>query len=1092
MNATKNTPARCLRILCVFALLSASACLCLFAQSTPPEYFKNLRWRMIGPFRAGRVVAVAGVPGNSTDFYFGAVDGGVWSTSNAGTVWKPIMDGQPVGSIGALAIAPSNAKVIYAGTGESDIRSDLASGNGVYKSTDGGASWKNIGLRDSRQISRILIDPNDADVVYVGVLGHAYGPSEERGVYKSVDGGATWKRVLDKGPEVGISDMAMATGNSRVLFAGTWNAHRPTWSTYAPLEGPGNGLYRSTDGGATWSQLSGHGLPEGAWGRAGVAVSPDGRRVYAVISVQAVISEQKDEKKQSGLYRSDDGGDTWTFANADPRLTSRGWYFNCITIDPGNPDVLYIPNVALYRTEDGGKTISIVRGAPGGDDYHQIWVDPKDSAHLLLGVDQGATISLDRGKTWTTWYNQPTAQLYHVTTDHHFPYTVYGAQQDSGAVAVASRTDHGEIDARDWSQPGGSESGYIAIDPRDEDILYLSGAYGDVQRFDRRTSFSQNVTPWPLGGFALEIAKRKYRDPWTPVLVFSPADTRSLYLGTQYVMKTVDGGLHWQQISPDLTGADLGAGAHATTTGATTAENAKQRGYGVVYTLAPSPLNAPEIWAGSDTGLIHLTIDGGKTWSDVTPQGLPTWSKITLIEASHYDPAVAYAAVDRHRLDDDKPYLYVTRDYGKSWRLSVDGLDASSFLNVVREDAKQRGLLYAGTEFGMYASFDDGNHWQPLQMNLPATSVRDIDVHGDDLVIATHGRSFWILDDIAPLRQTVEARKAAAAWFYAPAEAVRVDNDSFLGTPLPPEEPQAKNPPSGAIFDYLLKSPAHSVTLQIYDQHHQLVRHFSSADTSADRSREKQEHHHAALPIAERWFPAPQTLDTTAGAHRFVWNLASGGSEAGADDDDADEGAGAPSGPRVAPGVYTVQLTVDGESMQQTLRVAMDSRVQAIPAELQQQFELGQKIYAEALRSRKAMAEIQSVQEELKKLKSSVAQDAKLAPEVERAQASIAQIVGADDEQKGTAREEEQPGLSQASAGLGTVLRVVKSGHRSAPASALEIEKQMNALANERIAQWSGFKSTQLAQLNAELHQANLKPVQITEIEREVEYLMTR
>ncbi len=1066
----RNSRSRRSRITCALILFSAIACSWSFAQTTP-EYFNDLHWRMIGPFRAGRVAAVAGVPGGGTDFYFGGVDGGVWKTTDAGTVWKPIMDGQPVGSIGALAVAPSNARVIYAGTGESDIRSDLASGNGVYKSTDGGATWKNVGLRDSRQISRILVDANNPDVVFVGVLGHAYGPNAERGVYKSTDGGATWKRVLDKGPETGISDMAMAA-DGKVLFAGTWNAHRPPWSTYAPLEGPGSGLYRSTDGGATWTQLDGHGLPAGDWGRVGVAVSPDGRRVYTVISVQ------KDDKKQSGLYRSDDGGDTWTFANADPRLTSRGWYFNCIAIDPRNPDVLYIPNVALYRTEDGGKTISIVRGAPGGDDYHQIWVDPRDSAHLLLGVDQGTSISLDRGTTWTTWYNQPTAQLYHVTTDHRFPYTVYAAQQDSGAVAVASRTDHGEIDGRDWFVPGGSESGYIAIDPRDEDVIYLSGTYGDVQRFDKRTSSSQNITPWPLGGFALDIAKRKYRDPWTPVLVFSPADKTSLYLGTQFVMKTVDGGLHWQQISPDLTGAH----PQADTSGPTTAENAQQRGYGVVFTIAPSPLNAAELWAGSDTGLIHITTDGGKTWSDVTPKGLPAWSKISLIEASHYDPGVAYAAVDRHRMDDDTPYLYITRDYGKTWSNSVDGIAPSSFLRAVREDPEQRGLLFAGTEFGIYASFDDGSHWQPLQLNLPVTSIRDLEVHGDDLVIATHGRSFWILDDITPLRQTAEAQKAASAWFYAPAEAMRIDNDRFLGTPLPPEEPQAKNPPSGAIFDYLLKSPAHTVTLQIYDQHHQMVRHFSSA--------EKTEAHHPPLPIAERWFPAPQVLATTAGAHRFVWDLASGGS--GSAEEDDDEGPGTPSGPRVAPGTYTVQLTVDGQSLQQTLRVAMDPRVRATPAALQQQFEQAQAIYDEAVSSRKAMAEIQSVQAELKKLESSVAHDTKLAPEVERAQTSLAQIAGGGDDQPGSAEHEKQLGLSQASAGLGTVLRVVESGHRSAPASALEINQQMSALAKERIAQWSAFKSGPLAQLNANLAKANLKPVQVTQIEHEVEYLMTR
>jgi photosystem II stability/assembly factor-like uncharacterized protein len=432
------------------------------------------------------VVAVAGVPGDPATFYFGAVNGGIWKTSDAGTVWKPIFDNQPVGSIGAIAVAPSDPKTIYAGTGESDIRSDLSSGNGVYKSVDAGSTWTHEGLEDTRQISRIVVDPRDPNVVYVSVLGHAYGPNEQRGVYKSVDGGTHWAKVLDKGSEIGISDLAICSHNPQLLFAGTWNTHRPPWSTYAPIDGPGGGLYRSKDAGKTWSGLN-KGLPEGDWGRVGVDVAPDGKRVYALI-----------QAKKSGLYRSDDGGDTWTLVNADPRLTSRAWYFNSVAIDPQNADVTYIPNVALYRSEDGGKTISIVRGAPGGDDYHQIWVDPKNSDSMVLGTDQGTTVSLDRGQTWSTWYNQPTAQLYHVITDNQFPYIVYGAQQDSGSAAVPSRTDHNQITARDWFPAGGSESGYMAPDPKDPNIIYLSGTYGSVSRYNRRTGLSQDVTPWPV------------------------------------------------------------------------------------------------------------------------------------------------------------------------------------------------------------------------------------------------------------------------------------------------------------------------------------------------------------------------------------------------------------------------------------------------------------------------------------------------------------------------------------------------------------------------------------------------------------------
>ena len=570
----------CVRRVCCSAILVFAALIlnrAAAAQTVSPDLLGGLQWRLIGPFRGGRAAAVTGAPGGGAVFYFGSVDGGVWKTTDAGITWNPIFDGQPIASIGALEVAPSNPNVLYAGTGESDIRSALSSGDGIYKSTDGGQSWKNIGLRDTRQISRIVIDPRNPDVVYVGALGHAYAPNAERGVFKSTDGGANWTHVLDKGANVGISDLAIAAASPNILFAGTWNARRPPWSTYAPQNGPGGGIYRSTDSGANWMQLTGNGLPDGDWGRVGVAVAPDGKRVYALI----------DAGKKSGLYRSDDGGNTWTLANGDPRITSRGWYFMGVTVDPNHPDVVYMPNVALYKSEDGGKTITIVRGAPGGDDYHQIWVDPRDSSHLIVGTDQGTTVSVNRGETWSSWFNQPTAQLYHVTSDNEFPYHVYGAQQDTGSLGVPNRTDHGNITGRDWFMVGGGESGWIAVDPGDSNILYASGVYGSVVRYDRRTSFSQDITPWPMQNFFTEINQRKYRDPWTPVLVLSAAEKNALYLGTQYVMKTTDGGLHWQQISPDLTGAEASAAERPS--GPATVQNAKQRGFGVVFSIAPSP-----------------------------------------------------------------------------------------------------------------------------------------------------------------------------------------------------------------------------------------------------------------------------------------------------------------------------------------------------------------------------------------------------------------------------------------------------------------------------------------------------------------------
>ncbi len=1063
-----------------FLLLTVAA----VAQPVPQELMNGLKWRLIGPFRGGRVVAVAGVPGDSTTFYFGSVDGGIWKTTDAGVVWTPIFDGQPVASIGALAMAPSDPKTIYAGSGETDIRSDLSTGNGVYKSTDGGSTWTHIGLEDTRQISRIVIDPQNPAVVYVGALGHAYGPNAERGVYKSVDGGTHWTRVLDLGPAIGISDLAMCSSAPQLLFAGAWNSHRPPWSTYASIDGPGGGLYRSQDAGKTWSRLEGRGLPEGDWGRVGVDVAPDGKRVYAVIEAK------KSEAGKSGLYRSDDGGNTWVLANADSRLTSRAWYFNRVTIDPQNPDVIYVPNVALYRSEDGGKSISVLRGAPGGDDYHQLWIDPRNSASMVLGTDQGTTISLNRGQTWSSWYNQPTAQFYHVTTDNQFPYVVYGAQQDTGAAAVASRTDHAQITPRDWFPAGPSESGYLVVDPNNPDIIYLSGTFGTVARFNKRTGLSQDITPWPAMAWDAEIHERKYRAPWTPPLVLSPADTTTLYLGTQYVMKTVDGGLHWETISPDLTGATGEAGGTKDKKAPSppaqvppTSEEAKRAGYGVVFTIAPSPLNRDLVWAGSDTGLIHLTRDGGKNWKDVTPPGLSDWSKISLIEASHFDPAVAYAAVDRGRLDDQTPYIYRTRDYGATWHLVTNGITAPAFLRAVREDPQSKGLLFAGTEFGVYVSFDAGDHWQSLQLNLPTSSIRDLTIHGDDVVVATHGRAFWILDNITPLRQVLVAQKAGSPWLYRPATAVRVDNDFFTGTPLPPEEPTAENPPNGAEIDYFLPSPASAVRLEIFDAQQNLVRRFSSEDQKQRTQK------HRPLPIAERWFPKPEVLEKTAGMHRFVWNLAWGSS--GGPDADEDSEYRNPSGPKAVPGIYQVRLTVDAKTQEQALKIIMDPRSAATPEVLAQQLQLGQQIFGETIEARRALAEIGSVQKQLADVQQKLGQQksgaksAQLKTALGEAQSEIAKILANKEHAAGG------PGLQDAYTSLASALRVVENGDRAVPSQAIAVYRESSQQVKARIAEWAGFKKTKLAQLNQQLREANFAPIAISEIEGGVEFLVS-
>ncbi len=911
-------------------------------QTIDPQLFNSLQWRLIGPFRAGRAVAVGGVSGGSPIFYFGSVDGGVWKTGDAGMVWSPMFDTQPVASVGALAVAPSDPQTVYVGTGETDIRSDLASGNGVYKSNDGGASWTHLGLDDTRQISRIVIDPADPKIVYAGAFGDPYGPSKDRGVYKSIDGGKSWRKVLYTDDSTGVADLALASQQPNLLFACMWNGHRPPWSQYPAIDGPGSGLYRSRDGGATWQHLEGHGLPEGQWGRSGIAVSPDGQHIYALI-----------DAPKPGIYASDDGGGTWEYRNGDTRLTGRAWYFSRITVDPLHPAVVYVPNTALYRSEDGGKTLGIVRGAPGGDDYHELWIDAKDSNRMVLGTDHGTTISIDRGKTWTSWYNQPTGQFYHVTTDDSFPYVVFGAQQDDGTAGVPSRSDHERLNARDWFIAAQSESGYVAVDRVHKQFLYVSGPNGSVVRFDRRTSLSKDITPWPLvGGPGTNISDRKYRDTWTPVLVMSQADGHSLYFGTQYLLRSIDGGAHWDRISPDLTGAKPRLPSPAQSASPPTIADAAARGYGTIYTIAPSPLQAKTVWTGSETGLVYLTRDGGVHWTNVTPPVVGPWSKISLIEASHFDPAVAYIAVDRHRLSDREPYLYRTRDFGKTWQRINEGISAPSFTYAVHEDAKRKDLLFAGTEFGVYVSFNSGDRWQPLQRNLPVTSVRDLDVHGDDLVIATHGRAFWIMDDIAPLRQVLEANQARKPFFYQPATAVRVDHDPFPSTRVPVDEPTASNPDEGAEIDYYLPAAAHRVSLIIYDAKGELVRTYSSDRMTPPRERR--------AVVADAWILHPAPLSAEPGMHRFAWSLS--WSDTGEVDSNLpNQGSGGPpTGPRAVPGMYRVVLDVDGMQITRSLKVVRDPRSVATEAALNAQFELGRKLYAACRETEGVIAEVRT------------------------------------------------------------------------------------------------------------------------------------
>ncbi len=907
-----------LSFIAAVGLLLAS--ITLTAQTIPAGAYSALHWRLVGPFRAGRALAASGIPGNPYTFYFGSVDGGVWKTTNAGLTWSQISDGQTNPSVGALAIAPSDPRTIYVGTGEADMRSDMAYGDGMYRSTDAGAHWEHIGLADTRHIGKILIDPHNPNLVLVAALGHAYAANEERGVFRTTDGGKTWTKALYKGPDVGAIDLAWDPTDPSVVYATMWQARRTPWSQYPPDQGPGSGLYKSTDEGKTWTELQGNGLPPKPYGRIGVSVATNsnGMDVYALVSAL---------KSGSGLYHSNDGGKTWQLVSTDPRIVTRMWYFGRVFVDPQNPMTIYVPNRSIMRSTDGGKTFEAIKGSPGGDDYHFLWLDPTNDSRMIVASDQGTVVSVDDGKTWSSWYNQPTGQFYHVATDNAFPYRIYGAQQDAGTVCIASRSDYGEITFRDWRPVGAGESGYIAPDPLNPDIVYGGDTYGGVFRFDRITGQSQVISPSVLSDFYTLAPKRRFRFTWTSPIVFDRRDPRILYLGSQVLLRTEDGGLHWQAISPDLTQAgnrnDNSDTSHV--------------GWGVIYTVAPSPVKAGLIWVGSDDGLIHVTKDGGHHWENVTPKGLTPWSKISMIEASPFEAGEAYAAVERHRLGDHSPYIYRTTDFGEHWSLITKGIDSSSFVRVVRCDLTRKGLLYAGTETGVYVSFDDGDNWQSLQLNLPTVSVRDLAVHGNDLVAATHGRAFWVLDDLTPLQQLDEKVLNSEGHLFAPEVATRIRRSVNADTPLPPEEPHGQNPPAGAIIDYYLEAAATSqVSLDVFDRSGNLVSHFSS-----EAQPPKPDH---PPYFMNAWLPKFKPLTSHAGLNRFVWDLhyspppseSHGYSMAVANL----HSTMVPEGPLVLPGEYRVTLKVDGHSYSQPLKVVMDPRVHVAEAALRDQLTL--------------------------------------------------------------------------------------------------------------------------------------------------------
>ncbi|HTQ09379.1 MAG TPA: hypothetical protein VMI31_04850 [Fimbriimonadaceae bacterium] len=867
------------------------------SAQVPINRYDFLQWRCIGPYRGGRTVGATGVPGQPNVFYIGVNNGGVWKTNDYGRTWKPIFDDQPTGSIGNLAVAPSDPKVVYVGSGEGLQRPDLSVGDGVYKSVDAGKTWTHLGLRDGQQINTIIVDPKNPIRLFVAVMGHPYGPNEERGVYRSLDGGKSFKKVLYKDADTGAVALAFDPNNANTIYADLWAGRQGPWEN-GEWDGPNSGLFKSTDGGNTWRPLT-KGLPK-AVSRIGFDVSrTNPKRIFATV----------DAEDGAGIYRSDDAGESWTFVTNERRIIGRGEDFAEIRIHPKNPNVIFACNTSTYRSDDGGKDWTCIKGSPGGDDYHTIWINPDNPDIMILAADQGACVTVNGGETWSSWYNQPTAEFYHVAADNLFPYNVMGGQQESGSAMVASRGNDGQITFREWHPVGAEEYGYCVPDPLNPDLVYG----GKLTRYHKSTGEVEYCRP-----------PQQARYLRTAPIAFSPVDPHVLYFAGNLLFKSTDGAKTWQTISPDLSRENAPAPEDSVF------KNDQRRG--VIYAIAPSYQTVDTIWAGTDDGLIQLSRDGGQTWRDVTPLSLTPWSKISILDAGHFDDDTCYAAINRIRLDDMHAHIFRTHDGGKTWTEIAKGLPLDP-VNVVREDPIKPGLLFCGTERAVYFSTDDGNHWSLLRLNMPATSVRDLVIHGDDLVIATHGRGFWILDDISALRQFPDGWSfldrfdgpAPVATLWKPADAFLVDFDRNTDTPLPPEEPGGKNPPDGASIDYWLPNGASSVKLEILDSGGNVIRTFTSEDKPLVPDPK-------ALTVMPGWARPPQILSRDKGAHRFVWDMrgtapGGGGRRGGlgmaAIWHDTPYG---PRGPMVAPGTYAVRLTVDGRRLEQSLILKQDPR----------------------------------------------------------------------------------------------------------------------------------------------------------------------
>jgi photosystem II stability/assembly factor-like uncharacterized protein len=1019
------------------------------AQEATPDLSQAMHWRNIGPLRGGRTRAVAGVPEQPNVFYVGVCNGGVWKTDDYGRTWTPIFDREPTGSIGSLSVAPSDPNIIYAGSGEGLHRPDLSVGDGIYKSTDGGKTWTHLGLRDGQQIPELAVDPRDPNRVFAAVAGHPYGPNVERGIFRSTDGGQTFEKVLYKDEYTGGDDVLIDPSNPQIVYATLWDSQEGPWEN-GDWNGTNGGIFKSTDGGSTWQKLR-NGLPEGV-NQAHVAISRSNPQIlFASVATGRGVQ----------LYRSEDGGENWTVATSDPRPAGRigGGDLPEPAIDPKNPDVVYMTSVVTWKSTDGGKKWVGFRGAPGGDDYQNIWINPNDPNIILLASDQGAVVTVNGGESWSSWYNQSTAQMYHVNADNAFPYRLCGGQQESGSACVSSRGNDGEVTIREWHPVAAEEYGYAVPDPLDPDIVYG----GKLTRYDRRTTQAQNVMPKPFRSNDFRVLR-------TEPIVFSPENPHILYFASNTLWKTADGGMHWQQISPDLTRKTYAVPSNVGKYRTEPSAQPVQRG--VIYAVAPSPLNAELIWAGTDDGQIQVTHDGGAQWKNVTPETLMPFQKVSIIEASHFDPQTAYAAINTLRLDDLHPHILRTHDGGKRWAEIVNGIPSDEDVNVVREDTKRKGLLFAGTEDAVYFSLDDGDHWQSLRLNMPASSMRDLIIKNDDLAVATHGRGFWILDDITPLRQLTEQATSSAAFLFKPELAYRVRWDTNTDTPLPPDFPAGENPPDGAVINYYLGSAASApVTLEIRDGAGKVVRRWSSADKPQSISPD--------LSIPTYWVRPPQWLSDTAGMHRFLWDMhyapVPGIAPSYPIAAVPHNTAAQPTSPWAMPGEYTVVLTASGKSYTQPLTVKMDPRVKTPLAGLKEQFTESMELYQPLMKVSPAFDQAMAVRKQLDLLKKQAQGDTL---------AAVNALDGKLEHVAGTARRffgggEAGPSLAGTRIRLLMLMGVFQEADvaptSEASTAAAELAKEAPAVMES----WDTVKAHDIPELNAKLRAAGLPELKL-------------